>query len=138
MPQSFPWSLLPASTELLIVRVLAVVLALVMVLSLTACGGGISTGKYKLTSMKMGETDLVQLYKDMGMDTDDLGTLEIVDDKNATLGIEGEDAEKLTYDGSYFYSAANPDEKIKYKASGSKITLTYDEEDGSVEMVFEK
>ncbi|MBO4781014.1 MAG: hypothetical protein J5522_01340 [Lachnospiraceae bacterium] len=119
-------------------RVLAVVLALVMVLSLTACGGGISTGKYKLTSMKMGETDLVQLYKDMGMDTGDLGTLEIVDDKNATLGIEGEDAEKLTYDGSYFYSASNPDEKIKYKASGSKITLTYDEEDGSVEMVFEK
>ena len=117
-------------------RVLAVVLALVMVLSLTACGGGMSTGKYKLTSMKMGDTDLVQLYKDMGMDTSDLGTLEIIDDKNATLGIEGEDAEKLTYDGSYFYSSNG--EKIKYKASGSKITVSYDEEDGSIEMVFEK
>ncbi|MBR4778217.1 MAG: hypothetical protein IK007_11480 [Lachnospiraceae bacterium] len=117
-------------------RVLAVVLALVMVLSLTACGGGMSTGKYKLTSMKMGETDLVQMYKDLGMDTDDLGVLEIVDDKNATLGIEGEDAEKLTYDGTYFYSSNG--EKIKYKASGSKITITYDEDDGSMEMVFEK
>ena len=123
-------------------KVLAVLLVAVMVLSLTACGGGVSTGKYKLTglTMKMGdqEMDLMELAKATGQDTSDLGYLEIIDDKNAVMRSFEDDGEvKLTYDDKYFYSADN-DEKIPYKASGSKITFTYEEEEGSMKMTFEK
>lgn len=123
-------------------KVLAVLLVVVMVLSLTACGGGVSTGKYKLTglTMKMGdqEIDYLELAKAMGMSDEDLGYLEIIDDKNAVMRSFEDDTEaKLTYDDKYFYSADN-DEKIPYKASGSKITFTYEEEEGSMKMTFEK
>ena len=123
-------------------KVLAVLLVVVMVLSLTACGGGVSTGKYKLTglTMKMGdqEIDYLELAKAMGMSDEDLGYLEIIDDKNAVMRSFEDDGEvKLTYDDKYFYAADN-DEKIPYKASGSKITFTYEEEEGSMKMTFEK
>ena len=123
-------------------KVLAVLLVVVMVLSLTACGGGVSTGKYKLTglTMKMGdqEIDYLELAKAMGMSDEDLGYLEIIDDKNAVMRSFEDDTEaKLTYDDKYFYPADN-DEKITYKASGSKITFTYEEEEGSMKMTFEK
>jgi len=118
-------------------KVLAVVLVAVMVLSLTACGSGISTGTYKLTSYKMGDTDLIQMYKDLGMDgVDELGSLVIKDDKNATISITGEDSEALTYDDKYFYSSSG--EKLEYKASGSKITFTAEEDGTKMEMTFEK
>ena len=117
-------------------KVLAVVLVLVMVLSLTACGSGISTGTYKISSMKMGDTDLMALYTAAGMSADDLGSLVIKDDKNASLEMMGEDSESLTYDDKYFYSAKG--EKIEYKASGSTITFTYDEDGTKIEMSFKK
>lgn len=125
-------------------KVLAVLLVAVMVLSLTACGGGVSTGKYKLTglTMKMGdqEMDLMELAKATGQDTSDLGYLEIIDDKNAVMKSFEDDGEvKLTYDDKYFYGADGDDEqKIPYKASGSKITFTYEEDEGSMTMTFEK
>ena len=125
-------------------KVLAVLLVVVMVLSLTACGGGVSTGKYKLTglTMKMGdqEMDLMELYKALGQDSGELGYLEIIDDKNAVMkSVDSEDEQKLTYDDKYFYAAdGSDDQKIAYKASGSKITFTYDDEDGSMTMTFEK
>ena len=125
-------------------KVLAVLLVAVMVLSLTACGGGVSTGKYKVTglTMKMGdqEMDLVELAKATGQDTSELGYLEIIDDKNAVMKSFDDDGEvKLTYDDKYFYGADGDDEqKILYKASGSKITFTYEEDEGSMTMVFEK
>ncbi len=125
-------------------KVLAVLLVAVMVLSLTACGGGVSTGKYKLSglTMKMGdqEMDLMELYKATGQDTSDLGYLEIIDDKNAVMkSFDDDDEVKLTYDDKYFYGADGDDEKkIPYKASGSKITFSYEEDEGSVTMVFEK
>lgn len=125
-------------------KVLAVLLVAVMVLSLTACGGGVSTGKYKITglTMKMGdqEMDLMELAKATGQDTSELGYLEIIDDKNAVLkSIDDEDGAKLTYDDKYFYSVGDDgEEKIPYKASGSKITFNYEEEEGSMTMVFEK
>lgn len=125
-------------------KVLAVLLVAVMVLSLTACGGGVSTGKYKLSglTMKMGdqEMDLMELYKATGQDTSDLGYLEIIDDKNAVMkSFDDDDEVKLTYDDKYFYGADGDDEqKISYKASGSKITFSYEEDEGSMTMVFEK
>ena len=122
-------------------KVLAVLLVAVMVLSLTACGGGVSTGKYKLTgyTMKMGdkEIDGVALAKAMGMSDEDLGYLEIIDDKNAVMKSMEDDEVKLTYDDKYFYPAGS-DKEIPYKASGSKITFTYEEEEGSMKMTFEK
>lgn len=124
-------------------KVLAVLLVVVMVLSLTACGGGVSTGTYKLTglTMKMGDTemDLMELYKATGQDTSELGYLEIIDDKNAVMKSIDEDEEKLTYDDKYFYAAdGSDDQKIAYKASGSKITFTYEEDDTEMTMTFEK
>ena len=124
-------------------KVLAVLLVVVMVLSLTACGGGVSTGTYKLTglTMKMGdqEIDYMELAKAMGMEDTDLGYLEIIDDKNAVMKSIDEDEQKLTYDDKYFYAANGSDEeKISYKASGSKITFTYEEDGTEMIMTFEK
>ncbi|MCR4992887.1 MAG: hypothetical protein K6A45_07575 [Lachnospiraceae bacterium] len=106
--------------------------------------GSLETGKYKLTglTMKVGdqEIDYLELAKSIGMSDDDLGYLEIIDDKNAVLkSIDDEDGAKLTYDDKYFYSVGDDgEEKIPYKASGSKITFNYEEEEGSMTMVFEK
>ena len=105
---------------------------------------GIMPGTYKLTglTLKMGdqEIDYMELAKSMGMDEDELGFLEIIDDKNAVMRSFGDDQEeKLTYDDKYFYSAdGGNEEKIAYKVSGNKITFTYDDEDGSMVMTFEK
>ncbi|MBO4420932.1 MAG: hypothetical protein J5783_03830 [Lachnospiraceae bacterium] len=105
--------------------------------------GSLETGKYMLKglTMKMGdqEFDYMELAKAMGMEDSDLGYLEIIDDKNAVMKSIDEDEQKLTYDDKYFYAANGSDEeKISYKASGSKITFTYEEEEGSMTMVFEK
>ena len=112
-------------------KVLAVVLALVMVLSLTACGGGLSTGKYKLTSYKMGDQDLSSLVSLLGEDS---FYIEIIDGEKGKIAV-GDEAEEFTYDGSNFISNG---QKMPYKASGNKITITIEEGGQSAEMVFEK
>ena len=126
-------------------KVLAVVLVVVMVLSLTACGGGVSVGKYKLTGMKMSnggdEVDYMEIAKQLGgiSDTEDLGYLEIIDDKNAIMKSPETDEQKLTYDDKYFYAVGGTDDqKIEYKASGSKVTFTYTEDPYTIKIEFIK
>ena len=105
---------------------------------------GIMPGTYKLTGlvMKMGdqEIDYMELAKSMGMDEDEFGFLEIIDDKNAVMRSFGDDQEeKLTFDDKYFYASDSwNDEKIAYKVSGNKITFTYEEDDTEMIMTFEK
>lgn len=112
-------------------RVLAVVLALVMVLSLTACGGGLSTGKYKLTSYKLGDTDLASLLGDAA----DTMYIEIVDGEKARIALGEDEIGECKYDSSCFYL---DDEKLNYTVSGGKIIIKEEAEGMSVEMVFEK
>ena len=130
-------------------KVLAVLLVAVMVLSLTACGGGVSTGKYKLSGMTVTEggqeMDYFEFMKQFGAtdeDLENLGYLEIIDDKNAIMkGGLSDDESELTYDDKYFYAKdGSEDERLEYKASGSKITLFYEDEasESKIEMTFKK
>ena len=112
-------------------KVLAVLMVLVMVFSLTACGGGLSTGKYKLTSYKLGDTDLAALLGDEAGNM----YIEIVDGENAKLCLGDDDVAECKYDGSYFFSG---DEKMGYKTSGNKIIISEEADGMTVEMIFEK
>ena len=117
-------------------KVISLVLSLVLMMSLVACGGGgVKTGTYKLTGMTVGGVDMsafIALAESMGQSS---GELQIIDDKNAKLVMSGESDQALTYDDKYFYGGG---QKIEYKASGSKITMSYTDDDGKTEMVFEK
>jgi len=113
-------------------KILAVVLVVVMVLSLTACGGGLSTGKYYITSYKMGDTDLASLLSD---DQKKEMYIEIVDDKNAKICFGDGDVGSCTYDGSNFIMG---DEKLPYTVSGGKISIKEEASGVTMEMVFAK
>ncbi|MCR5684478.1 MAG: hypothetical protein K6G81_03535 [Lachnospiraceae bacterium] len=115
-------------------KVLALLLALVMVFSLTACGGAkLSAGSYKLTKMiadgEEQDTDYIQQLAAEGVF---FAALVINDDKTAALKMFGEDDEKLTFDGKQF--TADNGDKINYTVDGDNITL----KDSSTSMIFKK
>lgn len=101
-------------------KVLVTVVAIVMVFSLVACGGGDKSaslaGTYKMTSMEAAgmTVDVATLAEAAGMDAD-LFTLELKDDGSFTMNaFTGEATENM--DGTW-------------KADGNTVTLTMDGED---------
>jgi uncharacterized lipoprotein YehR (DUF1307 family) len=116
-------------------RVLALVLALCFAMSLVGCGGGsLKTGKYVLDEYKINGQDLMAVLAITGMTGEQIGYLEVIDDKNAKMVVNGDET-KLTYDGSYFYMDG---QKQSYKVSGSKISMSISEGGQTMEMVFKK
>ncbi|MBR5658627.1 MAG: hypothetical protein IKX10_04445 [Lachnospiraceae bacterium] len=123
-------------------RVLAIVLALCFAMALVGCGGGgVKPGKYSLSTMTMDGQDYLAILKAAaalsGQELGEIGYLDIKDDKNAELIMQGQTKEVLTYDNKYFYDAQT-NQKIEYKASGSTITFSYSESGHSIEMKFKK
>lgn len=106
-------------------RVLTLLLALAMIVSLAACGGGGSSaaGTYKLTEMNAGgiSMDLEELASTAGVDMSIL--LELKMDGTFSLDMGGQDMSGLT-DG---VSLAGT-----WKASGSDLIFTMDGEDLTV------
>ena len=116
-------------------RVLAVVLALCFAMALVGCGGGgVKKGKYILSEYKLNGADMMALAALGGKTGEDFGYLEIIDDKNAKMVING-DEDALTYDSKKFYMDGVGTE---YKVSGNKISFSYSESGVTIEMVFKK
>lgn len=116
-------------------RIVCLMLVLVMVLSLTACGG--ITGRYTITSMEADglvyEGELLEGILEMiGMSTDDM-YIELNDDGTGTMSVMGEVAE-MRYDDNMIWPVESPDEKVPYEVSGDKLTLEIE----GYKMVFEK
>ena len=123
-------------------RALALLLALVFAVALVGCGGGsVKTGKYTLDSMTMDGQDYLAMLKSLaalaGQDLGEIGYLDIKDDKNAELVMQGEKTEKLTYDDKYF-TDVETGQKIEYKVSGNTISFSYSQDGHSVDMKFKK
>jgi len=104
-------------------KLLAVVLMLVMVCSLSACGSKDMTGTYKLTSLKIdGEEQMaeamVTAYKNHGIF---VGALVVEKDNKAKLSMAGEDGTSLTYDDKNFKDGNT---SIPYTLSGNVIKMS--------------
>ena len=117
-------------------RVLAVVLALCFAMALVGCGGGgLKTGKYTISMLKVRGIDAVAAAKQNGQKVDDtLGYLEIKDSKNATMSLKGT-SYSMTYDSKKFYMNGVGQ---AYKASGDTITFTFELGGVTMELGFTK
>ena len=117
-------------------RVLAVVLALCFAMALVGCGGGgLKTGKYTISLLKVAGIDAVAAAKQAGMSVEDtLGYLEIKDSKNATMVLQGS-SYNMTYDSKNFYMNGEPQ---AYKASGNTISFSIDVGGMTTELEFTK
>ena len=100
---------------------------------LAGCGGkdGVPTGKYVMTSMMIGDEDFMDLYREMGMSTD-----------NFYLEIQAGGKYKMAMDDDVSEGS--------YKSSGNKITIedmegtingnkiTFEDKASGIKMIFEK
>ena len=109
-------------------KVLALVLALVLVLSLAACGNNVPAGTYKMT---YDSNPSNQLFVE-------LTTLEVNPDGTASLIIDlgsyGKDSTEVTFDTNK--GIVSYDESVaKYSIEGDKITFLFD---NGIEKRYEK
>ena len=116
-------------------RGICLVLALVLVLCLTACGG--IAGRYKLTSaesdgMVLEGESLQSVLSMAGMTADDM-YIELREDGTGTMSVMGEVAE-MCYGNGQIWPVEEPDEKVPFTVSGDKLTIEID----GAKMVFEK
>ena len=109
-------------------KVLALMLALVLVLSLVACGNKIPEGTYKMT---YDSNPSNQIFLD-------ITTLEVKSDGSATLSVDlgslGVDTTDVTFDtdnGTVSYDQS----EAKYSVEGNRITFLFD---NGIEKRFEK
>ena len=115
-------------------RVLAFILAMVMILSLAACGGKAETkdaGKYMLTSMKDGEEVIdLETLQLIGADG---WYLELKEDGTGTLYLGDDDITELKWEDGVLEVDG---EKVEYTREGDSITLV--EEEASLTFTLEK
>ena len=102
---------------------------------LVGCKGGgkdsLPTGKYPMVSMLIGDEDLLDLYRSMGMSTDDF-YLEILSGGKFKLAMTDDVTE-----GSYKVSGNTIKlEDMEGKIDGKKII--FEEKESGVKMIFEK
>ena len=127
-------------------KVMVSVVAIIMVLSLVACGGGKNAdvaGTYKMTSMEAaGVTmDIAQLAEAAGMDAD-LFKLELKEDGNFEMSMfDGAGTESVSgtwkADGNTVTMTAEG-EDLKATVDGNKLTVEESYEGQTMKMVFEK
>jgi hypothetical protein len=119
-------------------KLLALVLSLVMVLSLTACGGGKDySGTYKVTAVKSDDIELKkgdELWKTAFPDDSSLPYIELKKDDKCTISFDDDNTDgKYSVDGDKITITADK-EDVKGTIKDGKITLTIE----GAEMVFEK
>lgn len=115
-------------------KILCIVLALMLTLSLAACGGaggsGIGgsneVGKYYLHSMETeGMTIGREMFTALGMTEEQLDEymfVEITAPGKAIITIEGE-AQEMEYDATSMWPVDEPDEKANCTIADGKITI---------------
>lgn len=106
-------------------RVLAFILAMVMILSLAACGGKAETkdaGKYMLTSMKDGE-EVIDL-ETLQLIEADTWYLELREDGTGTLFLGDDDSTELKWEDGVLEVDGD---KAEYTREGDDITVAVEE-----------
>ena len=112
-------------------RYLKLLVLVISIFFLTACfNNKILTGKYKIVRIKE-NGEVIKLEK-VNNETFDY-TLEIKKDNTAIL-VTDVGKEELKYDGKYFYSSKNKNDKVTYTYKNGKIILR----DKELTMEFEK
>ena len=120
-------------------KILALVLSLIMVLSLTACGSSDVSGKYLLTSMKSEEMEIKKgddNWNAIFAEADSVFSIELKADGKCELFLMDEKTE-ANYEVSgdkITFTADGEDDKFEGTIKDGKLTLSIDTE----EMVFEK
>ena len=123
-------------------KVLAVVLALVLVFSLTACGGKGPEGSWKITTYLVNGEDALNKndvnYLDKLAEKGFYFGLVVKSDKTATLNIMGQES-TLKWDDKYFTSKDEEgnEQKAEYKIDGDTLTIS-NKAAGDVEMKFKR
>ena len=112
--------------------VLCLALVAILLVSLVACGGGVS-GRYELTTMEANgqSIDIASLKALAGAEVDMY--IELFDDGTGVLKMDTETT-KMTYANGKIWPTDSPDEAVPFTVKGDTLTM---EQDG-VKLVFEK